>query len=495
VLLAASFPQYGHPAFAWIALAPLIVATAVTSASPGTGCRPFTLGLIAGAGYFGGTVYWVGSVMAAHGGLSAWLALLISALLVAYLALYPALFAVVLGRSVRRFGVAGVWAAPAAWVAFEWIRSSLGIEFPWVILGTSQATVLPVAQLASVTGVYGLSFLLVLVSTAAAIVALTERPGQRWGAALVGAVLVLVTVSGLFRVARSELSRTGEVMRVGLVQGNVAQEQKWDPVYRQPIIDRYLDLSRQAVGAGAALIVWPEASIPFFFDVESAMAAPIRRLAEQTRTPFLIGSDDFEAGRDGAPDRLYNAAMLVGPDGLTKGRYRKMHLVPFGEYVPFRDLLFFVDRMVESISDFTRGDEAVVFDLDGRRFSVAICYESIYPGLSREYVNGGSQLLVTITNDAWFGRSSAAFQHFDQGALRAIEQGRFVVRAANTGISGAVDPYGRVLARTALFETQLTTLDVRLLDHRTIYSYIGDLIAWVSLALTAWLIGATRRRR
>jgi len=471
------------------------VATAVTAAGPRDGLRsPFVLGLLAGAGYFGGTVYWVGGVMTAHGDLPGWLSGLITALLVAYLALYPALFAAMLGRTVRRFGVAGVWAAPALWVAFEWIRSSVGIEFPWVILGSSQSSVLPVAQLASVTGVYGLSFLVALVGTAAAVVALTDRPAHRRAAAAVALVLVLVSISGVFRLARAHLTRSGEVFRVALLQGNVPQDQKWNSVYRQPILDRYLDLSRQAIGAGAALVVWPEASTPFFFDVESSMAEPIRRLAAQARTPFLIGTDDWEAGRDGAPDRLYNAAILVGPDGRTEGRYRKMRLVPFGEYVPLKPMLFFVDRMVEAVSDFSAGDEPTVFDVDGRRFSVAICYESIYPDLSRRFVHRGSQLLITITNDAWFGRSSAAYQHFEQGALRAIEEGRYVVRAANTGISGVVDPYGQVLARTPLFETELTTADVRLLDHRTLYSYSGDVIAWASLALTIWLVPATRRR-
>jgi apolipoprotein N-acyltransferase len=171
-----------------------------------------------------------------------------------------------------------------------------------------------------------------------------------------------------------------------------------------------------------------------------------------------------------------------------------MVLVPFGEFVPFKDMLFFVSPLVEAVSDFTAGTEPVVFDAGGRRFSVAICYESVYPWLAREFATRGSQLLVTITNDAWFGRSSAAYQHFDQGALRAIEQGRYVVRAANTGISGVVDPYGRVLSRSVLFEPAVVTRDVRLLDHRTIYGYIGDVVAWVSLALSAWLAVVTRRR-
>ena len=170
-----------------------------------------------------------------------------------------------------------------------------------------------------------------------------------------------------------------------------------------------------------------------------------------------------------------------------------MHLVPFGEYVPLKQVLFFVGPLIEAVSDFSPGEEAVVFDVDGRALSVSICYESVYPALSRSFVQRGSQLLVTITNDAWFGRSSAAFQHFEMGAMRAVEQGRYMVRAANTGISGAVDPYGRVLATTNLFEPAAVTVDVRLLDDRTIYNLAGDLVVWISLLFTAMILVATIR--
>ncbi len=175
-----------------------------------------------------------------------------------------------------------------------------------------------------------------------------------------------------------------------------------------------------------------------------------------------------------------------------------MWLVPFGEFVPFKRILFFVGPLVEAVSDFSAGTEPVVFDVEGRRMSVAICYESIAPWIARAFVRRGSQLLVTITNDAWFGRSSAAYQHFEQGAIRAVEEGRYVVRAANTGISGAVDPYGRVLRATPLFETMAITVDVRLHDRRTIYSDVGDVVAYASAAVTGLvsvLVWPLRRRR
>jgi apolipoprotein N-acyltransferase len=224
------------------------------------------------------------------------------------------------------------------------------------------------------------------------------------------------------------------------------------------------------------------------------LAQPVRLLAAQSHTPFVIGTDDFERGTTPAADRYYNAAVLVGPDGRSQGVYRKQLLVPFGEYVPLKSLLFFVGPLIQAVSDFSPGGKAVVFDANGRRFSVAICYESIYPWIAREFVAGGSELLATITNDAWFGRSSAAYQHFAQGAVRAVEEGRYVVRAANTGVSGAVDPYGRVLASTLLFVPAAVTVDVRLLRSRTIYSRTGDLVVWLSVAASAMVALAGLRR-
>jgi apolipoprotein N-acyltransferase len=266
------------------------------------------------------------------------------------------------------------------------------------------------------------------------------------------------------------------------VQGNIAQEDKWNPALAGAILSRYLDLSRQALAAGAQTVIWPESSTPFFLEENPPMAAEIRRLAQQSGTPFVVGSDQIERAQQ---NRFYNAAFLVGADGQTRAVYRKMHLVPFGEYVPLRQLLPFVGPLVEAVSDFSPGLEPVLLPVGAHNLSVAICYEVVYPWLVRSFVLGGSELLVTITNDAWYGTTSAAYQHWDQASLRAVEQGRYLVRAANTGITGIVDPYGQVVARTRLFETAVVTGDVRWITGRTIYATIGDLIAWMSLVVVA----------
>jgi apolipoprotein N-acyltransferase len=496
LLLAASFPKFGNPAFAWTALAPLLIAVALestrTAAVGSRRGRIFLLGWIAGFVHFSLTVSWIVEVMHLHGGLPTVVAWLVMFLLAAYLALYPALCVVLTARAVRRYRVAGLWLAPFFWVAAEWLRGWVGGGFPWALLGTSQAGVLPIIQMASVTGVFGVSWLLALVSTAAAVVALTRARQHLIGAACVFALVVCVAAMGTWRVASGTLTSTGPVLKVGLLQGNVAQDQKWDPAFRQTILERYLALSRQAISVGARLVVWPEASTPFFFEAEPQAAAPIRALARESKTSMIIGTDEYEPRPDG--DRVYNSVVAVGADGATVGRYRKMQLVPFGEYVPLKSILFFVGPLVDKVSDFSPGLEPAVLDTGVARTGVAVCYEVVYPWIARAFATRDAQLLTTITNDAWFGRSSAPYQHFAQAGIRAVEQGRFLIRAANTGISGVVDPYGRTVLTTPLFEEAAVTADVRLLEGRTIYSYLGDVIAWLSLAVAAFIAGTGGRR-
>jgi apolipoprotein N-acyltransferase len=206
--------------------------------------------------------------------------------------------------------------------------------------------------------------------------------------------------------------------------------------------------------------------------------------------PFVIGSDQIV--REPAL-QYFNSAFLVSDDGSTGGVYQKMHLVPFGEYVPARNLLFFAGRLVASVSDFSPGQTLTLLSVGGRMVSVAICYEVVYANEVRRSVAAGSELLTTITNDAWFGPSSAPYQHFAQAVMRAIENGRYLVRAANTGITGIVDPYGRVLAETGLFEQTVVVGEARYVRSRTLYTRIGDLVAYLSVLVTVALLVTIRR--
>ena len=462
--------------------------------------RPFFLGLLTGGVYFALTLYWLVETMTAFGGLPVALAVFAAGVLVVYLALFPAAFAFVLARCCRAFGTRALLLAPAIWVTTELGRQYLWDGFPWILLGYSQVTVLPVAQAASLAGVYGLSAVLAATAAAAALIAV-ERGRTRWVAAASMIVLVAVMVGwGEARLRASWLLTRGTPVRVGVLQGNVLQEQKWDPALRGAITDLYLDMTRQALRQGATFILWPESSYPVYFADDLIGGAAVRRLAKESGATLLIGSDQVEPVRTASDPRAptaryYNAAYLVKPDGTTGAIYRKMHLVPFGEYVPLKRLLFFVGPIVEAVSDFSPGTEPVLLPVGAHLASTAICYEVIYPDLIRRFVTNGSELLTTITNDAWYGRSSAAYQHWDQAAMRAIEQGRYLARAANTGISGFVDPYGRVLARTALFEPAVRVEELRFLTDRTVYGRTGDLVAWLSLMVTVAALVASRRRK
>jgi apolipoprotein N-acyltransferase len=487
---------------AWVALAPLLVAlhrsSRTAAGAPVAGPRDvmrrgFLLGLTTGLVYFAGTLYWITDVMVTFGGLNRPVAILVNGALVIFMALYPAVFGLLVARLGASLGAAALALSPAVWVVNEFGRATLFGGFPWVLLGSSQVTVLPVAQLASALGVFGVSGLVAGVSAAAAALFVL---GGRLRAAPLGAAFVvvgLVAVWGAARVSENALASSGDPIRVGIVQGNVPQEQKWDPAHAPAIVERYSALTRDAARRGARLIVWPESATPFYFEEDPAGREVLRLLARETGATLLFGSDQIEWA---TPRRFYNSAFALTPDGDTSA-YRKIHLVPFGEYVPLRNLLFFAAPLVESVGEFSPGTEYVMLPVGDRRVSAAICYEIVYPSLVRQFVLAGSELLTTITNDAWYGTTSAPHQHFEQAAMRAIEQGRYLVRAANTGISGVVDPYGRVLMRSRLFETTVLSGEVRFLTSRTLYARIGDLFAYASIALTlaALLVTSTRPRR
>lgn len=496
--------------------------------------RTFLLGWLTGITYFWGTLYWLIDVMVIFGGLAYILAVILAGLLILYLALFPALFAVVVGYARRQLGVGALMLAPFVWTATELGRGFFLTGFPWVPLGNSQVTILPIAQLASVIGVFGLSALVAAPAAAAAYGihygsddsyfrsrsrSRASEQFARWS--MLGAVCVLiagVALWGKMRVDASELLRQGTALKVGIVQGNIAQQDKWKAAWRDRILSTYLDGSAKVAGEGASLIVWPEASMPFLFEEDPMRAAQVRQVARDTGAFMLLGGDQVVRSRvPNVKDRWYNSAFLLRPDGGVAGTYKKMQLVPFGEYVPFANIFTFAGPIVESVDNFTAGDRvdllrASVTPAGGTpagappeaaagtnghtpsiALTTAICYEAVFPGLGGQAVRAGSQLLTTITNDAWYGTSSAPFQHFEQASMRAIEQGRYLVRSANTGISGVVDPYGRVMARTEMFVPATFTAEVRLLEPWTLYARIGDAFAYACVTLTVLAFLASLR--
>ena len=463
------------------------------------------LGFVAGAVYFAGTLYWVTRVMVMYGDVPLVAAILINAAFVAYLALFVLVFAIVMARLTAVSGPNALLVAPIVWVTTELGRTYFLTGFPWVLLGYSQTPVLPIAQLASVFGVFGLSALVASVSAALAFAAVVlGLSGQAVSnaairrAAFTPLVVTLVFVAmtaiwGALRIRNGELLTSGEAVRLGLLQGNVPEADRWQSQKAAAVFVRYIDMTRQAVARGARFVVWPESATPYAFGDDVRATERMTGLARSLQVPLLIGSDQIVHGSE---TKYYNAAVLVRSDGSAGGVYKKVHLVPFGEYVPARHVFFFMSRIVQAVSDFAAGDTLDVLPVNGHAVSTAICYEIIYPNLVRQFTEGGSELLTTITNDSWFGPTSAPYQHFQQASMRAIENGRFLVRAANTGISGIVDPYGHVLSQTGLYEPAVVVGDARFLKNTTIYARTGDVFAYACTVLTALLlIGAMRSGR
>jgi len=495
-----SFPRYGHAAVALVAVVPLIVAVAGWRGRAGRFAgqefrRGAALGAVAGLVHYLGTVYWTGAVVETFGGLPGIVAWLCAALLALYMAAYTALACGVAGAAIRRVGAPALALVPAAWVAAEFARGHVLGGFPWIPLGSAVVTLTPIAQLASLVGVYGVSFFLVAFGTLVALALTTVGRPRLTAVTAAVALLGAVSIWGSLRVADGRLTRDGSPLTLGLIQPNISQADKWNRALVGDIGQRFAALTRRAVADGARAVLWPESATPYLFNEDPVQSEAVRALVRESGVPLLFGTDEVERG---SPDRFFNSAFVLDPTGAVAAVYRKMQLVPFGEFVPLKDLLFFVSPLVEAVSEFTPGEQVTMLPFDGHMASTAICYEVVYPHLIRRAVLEGSELLTTITNDAWYGESSAPYQHFELASMRAIEQGRYLARAANTGISGIVDPYGRVVVKTAVFEEAVVTAEIRFLQGHTLYATIGDAVALASLAVVmgcaGWLAFAGRHR-
>lgn len=466
---------------------PLIVALSGWRGRPGV-CpgvstpRGFLLGLITGVVYFAGTLYWTGATVSQFGDVPWIVGVIVSGILAFYQGTFVAVAGAVGALFIRRFGVRGVLLFPAVWVTTEYARGHFFFGgFPWVTLGSAIVTLLPVVQIASLVGVYGVSLFLAAISACFALAAMTAGRPRAIGLASAVVLVTAASVWGGTRLADNTLTREGTPLRIGLVQANIPQEEKWDRSRANSIVQRYLRMTAEASQQGAQFIMWPESATPFNFEDQPDRAAGIRAIVGGSGVPLLLGSDETERG---TPDKYYNAAFMLDRAGSTAAVYRKMHLVPFGEYVPWKPVLFFAGKLVDAVSDFAPGQRVTMLPVGEHMATTAICYEIVFPDLIRQGVLQGSELLTTITNDAWYGLSSAPHQHFELASMRAVEQGRYLARAANTGVSGIVDPYGRVIARSAIFETAVLMGEVRFLQGLTVYARIGDLCAQLAVLIT-----------
>jgi apolipoprotein N-acyltransferase len=492
LLLAFAFPRFNLEFLAWFALVPLLFAIYGGSAR-----RALKLGFVTGLVFYFITLSWVTNTLINYGNIPTVVSWLILTLLVAYMSLYLGLFAFLVNRFGKSHPVSIFLLAPVTWTALEYLRSTHSIYgFSWQGLGYSQFQSLPVIQMASITGVYGISALIVLVNAGLFVLihpAFHKYPVWRNGrkrAAISTVLLLSLCVGyGQWTLQREPVYSTAP-LKVALIQGNIPQEMKWNPVYRNDVLKRYRELTLDASVFKPDLIVWPEAVTPFFYGHDFSGTQYVLNTVRHSQIPIVFGSpalkDDAKEPALGKsePLRLTNSAYFLSEHGTQLGRYDKIHLVPFGEFVPFRSILFFIDKMVANIGDFERGQGAKLFQLDDNKFAVSICFEIIFPDLVRQPVKQGAGYLVNITNDAWFGKSAASYQHMSMVAMRAVENRVPIVRAANTGISGSVDAYGRIVDATEIFKEDWIIAKIHpQTSEPGFYSTYGDVFSQICLAL------------
>jgi apolipoprotein N-acyltransferase len=487
-MLVLIFPLFNLEMLAWFALIPLFF---LIQEQPLV--RVTWFGFWAGMVFYFFGLRWVTNTIVNYGNLPVIVSYLVLLLLAAYLSLYMALFCYLLKKWSRGNLLYFIFLAPGLWTSLEYLRSTHSqYGFSWLGLGYSQSGNLPVIQMAEITGVYGISTLIVFINASLFYLLntwLTRRdsaPNKKQVAGVLGLSLAI----GVFWIGYGQMAlekwendpSSSKPLKVGLAQGNIQQHLKWNPLYQNQVVATYRKLSLEAAQSKPDLIVWPEAAIPFYYSLDKKNSALIKDIVQTTKTPLLLGSPygEFENKKR----ILYNSAYLIDAAGETLGRYDKIHLVPFGEFVPFKKLLWFVSKMVEGIGDFGQGTEDKVFDLNGAKLAVSICYEITFPDLVRQPVLHGAQFLVNITNDAWFGDSPASYQHMDMAALRAVENRVPIVRAANTGITGTIDPTGAIRQATRLFEETVVITEIQ--PHQgetTFYTQNGDLFSQACILL------------
>jgi apolipoprotein N-acyltransferase len=482
-LLVLSFPIVNLWPVAWFFLVPLLLCIRGKK-----GKDAFLLGAFAGAIAYLGLIYWVVVAVHRYGNIPLPLAIPILLLLVIYLSLYWGAFAF-LASYVRE---KGEWIAlltfPALWVGLEYLRSFLLSGFPWALVGYSQYLNTPIVQIADITGVYGVSFLLILCNTLLFlwIVRWRGRKGVPLQVTIFTIVLVALAFAYGYWKIKTPLT-TDKKLTIGVAQGNIEQDVKWDQGFQKETLEIYRKLSLELSKASPHLVIWPETAVPAYFPSGTGLDQKVMAIPHQLNTYLLFGS--LSSRKQGEEVKVYNSAYFISPRPRILSRYDKMHLVPFGEYVPLSSFFPFFNSLV-GIGNITPGEEVVVFQLPHGKFGTLICFEVIFPELCRKFVRNGADFMVTITNDAWFGRTSAPYQHLAQATFRSIENRIWLVRAANTGVSAFIDPWGRISTASGLFTREVLTGEIDLKGGKmTFYAQYGDLFAIFCSLLGICLIG------
>ena len=491
--LALAYPNYNLSLLTWVSVAGLLYACVGAGVAEAALC-----GFLYDVAYYGVSIPWVATVLQQYGPMPLWLAAGIFVLLVIALSLFCAVFAGVFAWIARRSLGLALAAAPFLWVAIELARMHLpqaAVNFPWDLLGYTASGNLALLQITAFTGIYGLS-LLVVAYNALLVWTLRGPANARRGALKMWAVATIVLVGAALFGGRF-IPKVQPTNIAHLVQTNLPQALEypanWDQIHAADMA-RIDDISIRAGKSRPGLLVWPETPAPFSMS-QTAFVLHTQRLALESHSDFLFGEVEWKATARG--NRLpYNSAAMIEPVGDETFEYDKMHLVPFGEFIPWRDSLWFAKNITGVVGDFSVGTRHAVGNLPGGKFGVFICYEAIFPDHVRQFVLSGAGVLLNLSNDGWFGRTAAPAQHLMQARVRAVENRRWLLRDTNNGYTVSIDPYGRIVARLGADIRGELEAPYAFRTDRTIYTSCGDWLPWLSLILSGCfvLMAALRRK-
>lgn len=462
----------------------------------GRSLRPFTLtqgfliAWVCGVIWYLGTCYWIYPVMHGYGNLGVFAATMIALGYCLIMGMHHGAFGLLVVLMARRSTLGNrkpLFMAPFFWVAIEFFRDRV-TGVPWQPLGGAQVDNIPFARISQVTGVYGLSFAVMLVNCA--FVAALLLQGRRRKNLLISTIAAAVALQiGVFaRPAPFAATRQAVLLQPNIPVLNASD---WTPQFFDNTIGQMARLSVDTAGKRPSddpgLIVWPETPAPFFVG-EQKFQLWVATIARSTNSYVVVGSTGEAEGSNPQEPLIYNSALIVDANGHNVGRYDKIHLVPFGEYIPFRRLLFFASKLTREVGEFARGTERKAFEVDGARVGVFICYESIFPNEVRQFAANGAQLFINISNDGWYGETGAPFQHLQMARMRAIENHRWMLLDTNNGVTSAIDPYGRLVKK--LPRNTLTAMSAPFspVTETTLYTTFGDVFAWACVIISLWMI-------
>ena len=466
ILLFLSFPLANCYYLAFAAFVPLLLIIESKNALT-SGLFSFFAGM---AGYCG-ILYWIYPLIKVNTG--SWAQSVICLMSIsAYFSLYLAVWGAVSAASRKRVsGIMWYVFMGALWVVLEYARTYFLTGFPWALLGYSQWKFIPFIQVAEFTGVYGVSFLVIVSNV---LLYKFLRMKKIVYAALFLMIPVVTAAAGM---AVSKKNYTlADSVTVAVIQGNIEQYKKWNYAYQDNILDTYTALVRAVINDKPQVIIWPETAVPGYIPWDDYLMRWIGQIAKDSGAYNIVGSPYFDGKKD-----YYNATFLIGPKGEILGMHRKNHLVPFGEFVPFRKLLEPLFGVLNTLGDFKIARETKPFIIGKFVFGTTICSENFFGGLVRAFVLEGANILVNQTNDAWFLRTSAAEQHFSMNVFRAVENRRPVIVSGNTGISGIIDTRGRVEKKTGIFRQDHFMAAVSPGFVRTFYTSYGDIFALICI--------------